>query len=86
MHPRLSDNAALVQSCGAKLVVPAFVGLGVWGVNVPFVWGFDLINYAWWIGVANGVRGGRGIQRAQECDLRTEQLSLRRPRFRFAPA
>lgn len=29
------------------------VGVGVWGVNVPFVWGFDLINYTWWISIAN---------------------------------
>ncbi|MCK8787500.1 polysulfide reductase NrfD [Roseomonas sp. NAR14] len=28
-------------------------GIGVWGNNQPFVWGFDLIAYAWWIGVAN---------------------------------
>jgi molybdopterin-containing oxidoreductase family membrane subunit len=28
-------------------------GIGVWGNNVPHVWGFDLIAYAWWIGVAN---------------------------------
>ena len=29
------------------------VGVGVWGVNIPFVWGFDLINYTWWISIAN---------------------------------
>ncbi|WP_135466320.1 NrfD/PsrC family molybdoenzyme membrane anchor subunit [Crenalkalicoccus roseus] len=35
------------------VVVLLVVGLGVWGTNVPFVWGFDLINYVWWIGIAN---------------------------------
>jgi Ni/Fe-hydrogenase subunit HybB-like protein len=34
----------------AELVV---VGVGVWGTNIPFVWGFDLINYVWWISIAN---------------------------------
>ncbi|MBY0331874.1 MAG: polysulfide reductase NrfD, partial [Acetobacteraceae bacterium] len=29
------------------------VGTGLWGTNIPFVWGFDLINYIWWIGIAN---------------------------------
>ncbi len=29
-------------------------GLGIWGNNLPFVWGFDLTNYVWWIGIANG--------------------------------
>lgn len=36
------------------LGVLVFVGVGVWGTNIPFVWGFDLTNYVWWIGIANG--------------------------------
>jgi molybdopterin-containing oxidoreductase family membrane subunit len=28
-------------------------GTWLWGTNIPFVWGFDLINYVWWIGIAN---------------------------------
>jgi molybdopterin-containing oxidoreductase family membrane subunit len=28
-------------------------GTALWGTNIPFVWGFDLINYVWWIGIAN---------------------------------
>lgn len=28
-------------------------GIGIWGNNIPHVWGFDLIAYAWWIGIAN---------------------------------
>ncbi|HYH17063.1 MAG TPA: NrfD/PsrC family molybdoenzyme membrane anchor subunit [Azospirillum sp.] len=28
-------------------------GVGVWGTNVPYVWAFDIINYVWWIGIAN---------------------------------
>ena len=33
---------------------PAFRGIGVWGTNIPYVWGFDIASYAWWIGIANG--------------------------------
>ena len=33
---------------------PAFTGIGVWGTTIPYVWGFDLASYAWWIGIANG--------------------------------
>lgn len=29
-------------------------GIGSWSNNIPFVWGFDLANYGWWIGIANG--------------------------------
>lgn len=33
---------------------PAFRGIGVWGTNIPYVWGFDIASYAWWVGIANG--------------------------------
>lgn len=46
-------------------------GVGVWGVNIPFVWGFDLINYAWWIGVANGASLFAAILVLRRHDLRT---------------
>lgn len=51
-------RAALLALAGC-LVLAAAVGLlllrgiGVWGNNHPHNWGFDLIAYAWWIGVAN---------------------------------
>lgn len=37
----------------AAVAVLLWRGVGAWGNNVPHVWGFDLIAYAWWIGVAN---------------------------------
>jgi Ni/Fe-hydrogenase subunit HybB-like protein len=30
-----------------------FVGIGVWGPNVPIGWGFDIINFVWWIGIGH---------------------------------
>ncbi len=30
-----------------------FVGIGVWGPNVPVGWGFDIINLVWWIGIGH---------------------------------
>lgn len=53
---RISFLAALglVGILGLTLLVSLVVGVGAWGINVPFVWGFDLTNYAWWIGIANG--------------------------------
>ena len=47
-------SIGLILLLGYTLVSLLIVGIGVWGVNIPFVWGFDLINYAWWIGIANG--------------------------------
>lgn len=28
-------------------------GVGIWGNNIPVTWGFDIINYVWWIGIGN---------------------------------
>ena len=28
-------------------------GIGIWGVNVPVAWGFDIINFVWWIGIGH---------------------------------
>ena len=29
------------------------IGTGIWGVNVPVGWGFDIINFVWWIGIGH---------------------------------
>lgn len=28
-------------------------GVGVWGINNPVGWGFDIINFVWWIGIGH---------------------------------
>jgi molybdopterin-containing oxidoreductase family membrane subunit len=28
-------------------------GVGIWGVNIPVGWGFDIINFVWWIGIGH---------------------------------
>jgi molybdopterin-containing oxidoreductase family membrane subunit len=28
-------------------------GIGVWGNNMPVMWGWDIINFVWWVGVAH---------------------------------
>jgi len=28
-------------------------GVGIWGINVPVAWGFDIINFVWWIGIGH---------------------------------
>jgi molybdopterin-containing oxidoreductase family membrane subunit len=45
----LAGVAVLAGAILALLVL----GIGIWGNNIPHVWGFDLIAYAWWIGIAN---------------------------------
>ena len=28
-------------------------GVGVWGNNHPVMWGWDIVNFVWWVGVAH---------------------------------
>lgn len=28
-------------------------GVGIWGINVPVGWGFDIVNFVWWIGIGH---------------------------------
>jgi Ni/Fe-hydrogenase subunit HybB-like protein len=64
-------SAGLVLLLGYTLAAVTFIGVGVWGVNIPFVWGFDLINYAWWIGIANGASLFAATLVLRRHDLRT---------------
>lgn len=28
-------------------------GVGVWGINIPVGWGWDIVNFVWWIGIGH---------------------------------
>jgi molybdopterin-containing oxidoreductase family membrane subunit len=30
-----------------------FVGVGLWGINIPVGWGFDILSFVWWIGIGH---------------------------------
>ena len=30
-----------------------FRGIGIWGVNQPVGWGFEIVNFVWWIGIGH---------------------------------
>jgi molybdopterin-containing oxidoreductase family membrane subunit len=49
----LGAAAAGTLLLGYAVVALLLAGTGLWGTNIPFVWGFDLINYVWWIGIGN---------------------------------
>lgn len=36
-----------------SVMVVLLKGVGVWGVNIPIAWGFDIINFVWWIGIGH---------------------------------
>lgn len=67
----LLASGGLVALLGYTLISVTIIGVGVWGVNIPYVWGFDLINYAWWIGIANGASLFAATLVLRRHDLRT---------------
>jgi molybdopterin-containing oxidoreductase family membrane subunit len=37
----------------AALSYLVFRGVGIWGVNQPVGWGFEIVNFVWWIGIGH---------------------------------
>jgi molybdopterin-containing oxidoreductase family membrane subunit len=38
---------------GAMLAYQVSTGVGVWGNSHPVMWGWDIINFVWWIGIGH---------------------------------
>ncbi len=36
-----------------SLTYLVFKGIGLWGVNQPVGWGFEIVNFVWWIGIGH---------------------------------
>ena len=30
-----------------------YIGVGIWGINIPVGWGFAIVNFVWWIGIGH---------------------------------
>ncbi len=43
----------LLALLGAMLVYQISTGVGVWGNAHPVMWGWDIINFVWWIGIGH---------------------------------
>ncbi len=44
---------ALVMMLLYAITKLLFEGTGIWGLNIPVGWGFAIINFVWWIGIAH---------------------------------
>ena len=49
----LSVALALLATLGMSVGYALLMGVGIWGVNTPIGWGFDIINFVWWIGIGH---------------------------------
>ena len=32
------------------------IGVGLFGIMIPVAWGFDIVNFVWWIGIGHAGR------------------------------
>jgi molybdopterin-containing oxidoreductase family membrane subunit len=46
-------GAALLLLFLAALTMLLVRGVGIWGINIPVGWGFDIVNFVWWIGIGH---------------------------------
>jgi Ni/Fe-hydrogenase subunit HybB-like protein len=44
---------SLTGLLGVSIFWLLYQGIGIWGNNVPSAWGFDIINFVWWIGIGH---------------------------------
>jgi len=44
---------ALVMLLMLCVTVLLIKGVGIWGLNIPVGWGFDITNFVWWIGIGH---------------------------------
>src|SRR5688500_8256917 len=51
--PGFAAAFGLLQLMLLAVVNLLFRGIGVWGVTIPVGWGFDIINFVWWIGIGH---------------------------------
>ncbi len=61
-HPKDTPRGWIFGFAVAVLILFVFLyaitdllarGVGVWGINIPVAWGFDIINFVWWIGIGH---------------------------------
>src|ERR1051326_2452493 len=46
-------SCVLMMVLGGTIAKLIFVGVGIWGINHPVGWGFDILNFVWWIGIGH---------------------------------
>ncbi len=44
---------SLVSALHLAIAYLLLRGVGVWGINVPVMWGFAIVNFVWWIGIGH---------------------------------
>ena len=56
--PKAWFVAVGISLCGVAMLLTAisylfYKGIGIWGLNIPVGWAFDITNFVWWIGIGH---------------------------------
>ncbi len=46
-------SLGLLLLCVSMITYLISVGIGVWGLNHPIMWGWAIVNFVWWIGIGH---------------------------------
>jgi molybdopterin-containing oxidoreductase family membrane subunit len=49
----ITISSSLLLLLVAMVVYLIATGLGVWGINSPVFWGWDIVNFVWWVGIGH---------------------------------
>src|SRR5215468_2099179 len=49
----ITISATLTGILGAMVLYLVTTGVGVWGLNKPVSWGFDITNFVFWVGIGH---------------------------------
>jgi Ni/Fe-hydrogenase subunit HybB-like protein len=49
----LAIGFCLTMVLFTSLTVLLLRGVGIWGIDVPVMWGFAIVNFVWWIGIGH---------------------------------
>ncbi|HXT22167.1 MAG TPA: NrfD/PsrC family molybdoenzyme membrane anchor subunit [Thermoanaerobaculia bacterium] len=52
-YPAFALSFTLLMVLFGALSKLFWEGTGIWGINQPAGWGFDIINFVWWIGIGH---------------------------------
>ncbi len=43
----------MLFTLGVAISYLLYIGVGIWGINIPVAWGFAIVNFVWWIGIGH---------------------------------
>ena len=69
----------LATVMGLAILYLFITGVGVWGLNTPVGWGFDITNFVFWVGIGHAGTLISAILLHLQAEVRTRSTAPPRP-------